>query len=155
MRAENINWHPVRLGLTRLNRGLWAIQRCGKDVGFVRCERGEWAWVRAMGNPNSPEPPDRIGGWVQRRSFLASVLAVSRLSGVFPASRGPQDFGAVRMLRVCVSGSWYTVIITDKGDRFVYEDFSIPDKLNDWQQALLRLVSVEVDKYLDQATPMV
>jgi len=148
VRVDNLSWHPVRLGMRRVRSGAWWLSREGKVVGEVRRD-GE-GWVAVRGHERVHEDGRNMlifDGFGMRGypSFVAAALSVSRLEGIWGSSDGPQEFGAVRMVRVNVATNWYTVVT--KGDeRYVYEDFTIPEKLTDAGQAILRRVLTEVDR---------
>lgn len=139
MRVDNIRWHPVRLGLTRAGPNVWRVSRDGQLVGGVR--RYSEGWFSFLAPP--------ADGRARHPSFVAAVLRVSRLKGIWASSDGPQDFGLVHMLRINAATRWYTVIIDAvRGDRYLYEDHTIRDQTTDEEQAVLRLVLVEVDRHL-------
>ena len=153
MRVDNLQWHPVRLGLKRVRPNAWHLSREEVVLGEV-CRHGD-GWTAARGELGVT-PDGRNVLWFDRcgehhyDSFVAAALSVSRMKNVWASSDGPQDFGEVRMLRLNVASQWYTVLL--KGDdRYIYQDFTIPDKLTDEGQAIVRRVLSEVDKKMGGA----
>jgi len=153
MRVDNLQWHPVRLGMRRVRPNAWWLSRKGHVVGEVR--RDSEGWIAKQGSEGETDDGRKVlilgRFWEQRhQSFIAAALSVTRLEGVWASSDGPQDFGDVRMLRLNVASQWYTVLL--KGDdRYIYQDFTIPDKLTDEGQAIVRRVLSEVDKKMGGA----
>jgi len=139
MRVDNIKFHPVRLGLTRRRKDSYLLSRFGKTLGKVNYIDGQW-WAFREGRPNW-DRGDNYGA-----SFKAAVLRLARISNYIPRD-GPQDWGNVRMIRVQASGIWYTIIF-HKGNKHIYEDYSIPkEDFNDEQQANLRCAIAEAEKW--------
>ena len=146
MRIDSIPFHPVRLSMVRFKINGYRILRGNptasgkklpKDLGTVEYVDGRW---RATNT--SPAPyTDRY----MCSSFRAAVLHLARI-WMYTSRDGPQDYGSVRMIRVQAGGVWYTVIF-DKGGRYVYEDYSIPEKLSDEGQAGLRKVVSVAEKW--------
>lgn len=149
MRVDNLNWHPVRLSLKRESSGVWRVSREGAVVGEVKRRGGVWSSVRGSLHVRGDGSTVLLKPPFSRKpfsSFRAAVLSVARLRHVTAGSDGPQDFGTVGMLRVCVSSCWHTVIFSGD-ERYVYEDFTIPDDMTDERQAILRQVLVEAERW--------
>lgn len=147
MRVDNLTWHPVRLGMRRVRPNAWHISREEEVVGEVFLHR-DGSWWAARGSIYDFDGAGRRRTlWTATfDSFVAAALSVSRLRHVHADSDGPQDLGDARVLRVCVSPRWYTVLLK-RGERYIYEDHTIPEKLTDEQQARLQLVLTEVDRW--------
>lgn len=150
MRVDNLRWHPVRLGMRRVRPNVWWISRGDRVVGEVGRLDDRWESVsgreRVLDDGRNALMWD-VFGRARHSSFVAAALRVSRLEGIWASSDGPQDFGTVHMLRVNVASRWYTVITKD-GQRYIYEDFTISEKTTDEEQAILRRVLTEHERFL-------
>lgn len=150
MRVDNLNWRPVRLGARRAGPNRWWISRGDEVVGEVRRAEGQWVSVR--GRERVLEDGRNALMWdafgrTAHPSFVSAALRVARLDGIWASSDGPQDFGRVHMLRVNVSTRWFTVVL-DGDDRYVYEDFTLDRSFSDEEQAVMRRVLTEVDRWV-------
>lgn len=149
MRADNLTWHPVRLGMRRVRPHVWWISREDEVVGEVVFTKEGWisrqGRVRVLDDGRNALAFDSFGH-VRHPSFVSAAVRVSRLEGIWADSDGPQDLGDARVLRVCVATRWYTVLL-QRGERYIYEDHTIPDDLTDEQQVRLQRVLVEVDRW--------
>lgn len=146
LRIDNIKWHPVRLGLERVNSKVWWISRERSIVGRV-CRTAEgWTSTRAFRGKDGETLFDLLDK-CSHKSFVGAVLSVSRKTGIYTGK--VQDFGQVRMLRLNVNGMWFTVI-KDGDSRYLYQDFTIPDSLTDDQQIRLKRVLLKSEEWFDK-----
>lgn len=149
MRVDNLTWRPVRLGMRRVRPNTWWISREDEVVGEVALTEEGWTAVRGcmreFSDGHQTLAWDRFAR-VRPPSFVTAALYVSRLTGVWTSSDGPQDLGDARVLRVCSDTQWYTVLL-QRGERYIYEDHTIPVYLTDKRQARIRAVLVEVDRW--------
>lgn len=143
MRVDNIQFHPIRLGLRRLARGSFQLERDGVGLGTVKFVDGKW-WA------SKPQQGARFFcGGTSFRSFRAAAVHLARC-WTYSSSDDLQDYGSVRMLRVRAGTNWYTVIFDNKRGTYVYEDFSIPEPLSDEQQRQLRKVMTVIEKWAEE-----
>lgn len=130
MHSSRIRFRPVRLRLQRLSKDTYRIGRDSSDLGAVKLINGRWQSLKG-----------KDAHWSRsstHSSFRTACLYLAR-QDVWISSDGPQDYGSVRMIRVNVSTSWYTVVFHENGIN-IYEDFTLPELLSDAKQAELRLV---------------
>ena len=140
MQVGNIKWTPVRLESRRIGNNRHEIFRDGKLVGIMEQHKGTW---------RSHEPKSRhsVGTIRTCSSWITGVLHLTRYSMLWTAEEGPQDYGAVRMLRVNCATRWYTVI-ADGERRYVYEDFTISKEPEGRGRAMLRRVLAAAEGHL-------
>lgn len=153
MRVENLPWHRVRLSAKRVRSHVWWIFRGENLVGEVRYEKDSWVAIRGSETTLDDGRKAIIYGDQPNAfpSFRTAVLAISRFTRMGMDDQ-PEDMGNVRMLRIRVSATWYTVLLKG-GERYIYEDFSLPSvgysgqKLDLKQQAGLKQVLAQVDRW--------
>jgi hypothetical protein len=148
MRADNLRFGPVRLGMRRVRKGAWWITRGGEEVGEVSRVEGGWeSYPGRMGETEGGVRAlmlDRAGVRLHG-SFVGAALRVGRLRGLWSAR--VQDYGAVRMVRVSVSGRWYAVVWDGHGVDHVFEDRQLEVE-GDYERAMMRMVLLEAGRVL-------
>lgn len=152
MRLDSIPFRPVRLVLTRLGRNSYGLARNGDHLGGIKYEDGKW-WALKAASAYPYQDNHVFQSFRAAALFLARIWVYSPRAG--PGSRHPQDYGAVRMIRINTGPNWYTVIFQDKPPKrlvYVYDDQWLnPQKgISDFQQAHLRRVAAIADRFASE-----
>lgn len=139
MRADSIEWRPIRLGLSRMGPRQYALTRGTIPLGWVKEVADGWMIRKETESTTS---------WNRKYdSFVVACLHLAR-EYFYIDSDTPQDYGRVQMLRIGGSGDWYTVIF-HRGDVYIYEDFTLRRKLTPAKQAMLRRVLAVAERWRD------
>lgn len=137
MRIDNINFHPIRLEAKRVSNKTYEIFRAGELRGTIKELVDGW----------KVDVEGRNVHYARHRtsSFKTAALSLCRLH-MTASSDGPQDHGEIRTIRVNVASVWYTVMFHKHGTWVSQDSFGF-DSLNDLQQARLRTVIAEAEKF--------
>ena len=141
MFVSNLQWNPIRLESRRIGNNRYEIFRDGESRGFVERHQGTW-------RSRIPRSGYAWGGDLRDHpSWRTAVLRLARYSMIWTSRDGPQDYGQVHMLRFNCGTVWFTVLL--KGDRrFLYRDFTIPDRPEGTDQAMVWTVLRAADAYV-------
>jgi len=138
MRIDNINFHPIRLEAKRIANKTYEISRNGEPRGTIKSL--EDGWKIAVHDRKVYPSMHRAS------SFKAAVLKLCRMH-MTASSDGVQDYGDRRTIRINVSSVWYMVTFHKNGNWVFQDTMSHTDVLSDIEQARLRVVVSEAEKF--------